>query len=39
MMSSFCSMTRVAGWILVREIIKRTNVFSPMVKNVLEKAR
>ena len=26
MMSSFCSMARIAGWILVREIIKRTNV-------------
>ena len=26
MMSSFCSMAQIAGWILVREIIKRTNV-------------
>ena len=30
MMSSFCSMVRVAGWILTREIIKRTNVFYPV---------
>ena len=30
MMSSFCSMVRVAGWILTREIIKRTNVFYPL---------
>ena len=30
MMSSFCSMARVAGWILAKEIIKRTNVFYPV---------
>ena len=30
MMSCFCSMARVAGWILTREIIKRTNVFHPV---------
>ena len=27
MMSYFCSMAGVAGWVLAREIIKRTNVF------------
>ena len=30
MMSSFCSMTRVADWILTREIIKRTKVLYPV---------
>ena len=30
MMGSFCSMVRVAGWILPREIIKRANVFYPV---------
>ena len=35
MMSSFCSMTRVADWILARGTIKLTNVF----KKVLEKVR
>ena len=30
MMSSFCSMARIAGWILAREIIKRANVFYPV---------
>ena len=30
MLSSFCSMAGVAGWILAREIIKRTNVFYPV---------
>ena len=30
MMSSFCSMARVAGWILAREMVKRTNVFYPV---------
>ena len=30
MMSSFCSMARVAGWILAREIYKRTNVLYPL---------
>ena len=30
MMSSFCSMVRVAGWILTREIIKRANVDYPV---------
>ena len=30
MMSSFCIMGRVAGWILAREIIKRKNVFYPV---------
>ena len=29
MMISFCSMTRVAGWIFAREIIKCTNMFYP----------
>ena len=40
MMSSFCSMSRVAGWILAREIIKHSNVFYPAcLKKILEKAR
>ena len=40
MMSSFCSMSRVAGWILAREITKHSNVFYPVcLKKVLEKAR
>ena len=30
MMSSFCSMTRKAGWILAKYIIKCTNVFYPI---------
>ena len=30
MMSSFCSVARVAGWTLAREIIKRTNGFYPL---------
>ena len=30
MMSSFCSMARVAGWIIAREIVKRTNLFFPL---------
>ena len=29
MMTSFCSMARVPGWILAREIIKHTKVFYP----------
>ena len=29
-MSSFCSMPCVAGWFLLRSIIKRTNVFYPL---------
>ena len=29
-MSSFCSLIRVAGWILKRKIIKRTNVLYPV---------
>ena len=38
MISSFRRMTRVADWILSREIIKNTNVFYPrMFKKVLEK--
>ena len=40
MMTSFCTMALVAGWILVREIIKCTNMFYPFVyKKALEKAR
>ena len=30
MMSYYCSMTRVAGWILTRKMIKRTIVFYPV---------
>ena len=30
MMSSFCGMARVAGWILARKIIKRRNMFYPV---------
>ena len=30
MMSSFCSITRIAGWILAKYIIKCTNVFYPV---------
>ena len=30
MMSSFSSMTPVAGWILIRELIKLTNDFYPV---------
>ena len=29
-MGSFCSKTRVADWILTRELIKRTNVLYPV---------
>ena len=30
MVSSFCSMALVAGWIFAREIIRRTKVFYPV---------
>ena len=37
-MSSFCSMSWVASWILLRELIKRTSVFQPVcLKNCWKK--
>ena len=40
MMSFFCSMAQVAGWILAREIIKCANMFYPYIyKKALGKAR
>ena len=36
-MSSFCRMARVVGWILAREIIKGTNVFRKCFKKYWKK--
>ena len=40
MMSSFCSMARLAGWVLTRKLSKCTNVFYPVcLKKYWKKAR